>query len=53
MEKDSTNISNETIHIWDSYKLSTEVISMAPAKRKEIYGNYKSELTDILEEKYK
>jgi hypothetical protein len=29
------------------------VISMAPAERKEIYGNYKSELTDILEEKYK
>ena len=44
---------SQSTHSWDNYKLSKEVISMAPAERKEIYGNYKSELTDILEEKYK
>ena len=43
----------QSTHTWDNYKLSKEVISMAPAERKEIYGDYKSELTDILEEKYK
>ena len=44
---------SQSTHSWDNYNLSKEVISMAPAERKEIYGNYKSELTDILEEKYK
>jgi len=43
----------KSTHIWDNYKLSEEVISMAPSERKDIYGNYESELTDILEEKYK
>ena len=40
-------------HVWDNYKLSAEVIAMAPAKRKSIYGDYDVELTDVLEEKYK
>ena len=43
----------QSTHIWDNYKLSAEIISMAPAERKDIYGNYKSDLADILEEKYK
>ena len=53
MKKNSPNISNETIHIWDNYQLSPEAISMAPAERKDIYSDYKSRLVDILEEKYK
>jgi hypothetical protein len=44
---------NESTRIWDNYTLSAEVISMTPSERKEIYGNYESELIDILEEKYK
>ena len=40
-------------HVWDDYKLSAEVIAMAPAKRKSIYGDYDAELIDVLEEKYK
>ena len=39
--------------IWDNYELSAEIIAMAPAKRKSIYGDYDAELTEILEEKYK
>ena len=39
-------------HIWDNYQLSAEVVAMAPVKRKAIYGDYDSELTEILEEKY-
>ena len=38
--------------IWDNYELSAEIIAMAPAKRKSIYGDYDAELTEILEEKY-
>ena len=44
---------SQSTHIWDNYQLSSKVISMAPSKRKEIYGNYDVELTDVLEEKYK
>lgn len=33
--------------------LSNEVIAMAPARRKNIYGDYKETLSDLLEEKYK
>ena len=40
-------------HVWDDYQLSAEVIAMAPAKRKSIYGDYDAELIDVLEEKYK
>ena len=40
-------------HSWDNYQLSEEVISMAPKKRKKVYGDYNTELTLILEEKYK
>lgn len=44
---------DSSIHIWDDYQLSTEVIAMAPARRKNIYGDYKETLSDLLEEKYK
>ena len=46
-------IVDKTSHIWDNYELSAEIIAMAPAKRKSIYGDYDAELTEILEEKYK
>ena len=32
-------------HSWDNYQLSEEVISMAPKKRKKVYGDYNTELT--------
>ena len=44
---------DKSAHIWDDYELSAEIIAMAPAKRKSIYGDYDAELTEILEEKYK
>ena len=44
---------DKIIHSWDNYQLSEEVISMAPKKRKKVYGDYNTELTLILEEKYK
>ena len=34
-------------------ELSAEVIAMAPAHRKNIYGDYKEVLSDLLEEKYR
>ena len=34
-------------------ELSAEVIAMAPANRKSIYGEYKEVLSDLLEEKYR
>ena len=37
----------------DDYQLSAEVIAMAPAKRKDIYGDYEADLIDVLEEKYR
>ncbi len=40
-------------HKWDDYKLSPEVIAMAPPVRKKLYGDYDAILTEILEEKYK
>lgn len=41
------------VHIWDDYQLSAEVVAMAPAQRKSIYGDYKEEYVELLEEKYK
>ena len=38
--------------IWHDYQLSAEVIAMAPAQHKNIYGDYKEELAEQLEEKY-
>lgn len=43
---------DKSAHIWDNYELSAEIIAMAPAKRKSIFGDYEAELTEILEEKY-
>jgi hypothetical protein len=34
-------------------ELSAEVIDMFPARRKNIYGDYKETLSDLLEEKYR
>ena len=31
-------------HVWDDYQLSAEVIAMAPAKRKSIYGDYDADI---------
>ena len=45
-------IVDKSSHIWDNYELSAEIIAMAPAKRKSIFGDYEAELTEILEEKY-
>lgn len=40
-------------HKWDDYQLSAEVKAMAPSKRKSVYGDYDTELTALMEEKYK
>lgn len=40
-------------HVWEDYKLSPEVLSLIPKERKTLPDNYKSLLSDILEEKYK
>lgn len=42
-----------TSHSWDNYELSPEILAIAPEKRHGVYEDYKAELTDILEEKYK
>jgi len=39
-------------HAWDNYELSPEILAMAPKKRHNVYGDYKVELANILEEKY-
>lgn len=41
-----------TSHSWDNYELSPEILAMAPKRRHCVSGNYKAELSDILEEKY-
>ena len=43
---------DKSVHIWDNYELSPEIIAMAPVKRKNIYGDYDAELTEILEESH-
>ena len=40
-------------HSWDNYELSPEILAMAPKKRCSVYGDYKEELLNVLEEKYK
>lgn len=42
-----------TPHSWDNYELSPEILAMAPKKRHNVYGDYKAELSNILDEKYK
>ena len=39
-------------HSWDNYELSPEILAMMPEKRRNVYGDYKAELSSILEEKY-
>ena len=46
-------VPDNTAHIWDGYQLSAEVIAMAPDQRKSIYGDYKEEISELLEEKYR
>jgi hypothetical protein len=41
-----------TSHSWDNYELSPEILAMTPKRRHNISGNYKAELSDLLEEKY-
>lgn len=43
----------EASHLWDDYELSPEILAMAPEKRQSVYSDYKAELSNILEEKYK
>lgn len=38
---------------WYDYKLSPEIEALAPHDRKSVYGNYKEELSTILEEEYR
>ena len=46
------NIIPDQKHSWDTYELSQEILNMAPKERKEIYGNYKTMMEDILQDKY-
>lgn len=39
-------------HSWDNYELSQEMLAMMP-QRRNVYSDYKEELTEILEEKYR
>ena len=52
MEQINDNFATQQ-YVWDDYKLSPEVLSMIPTKRKIQPNNYKLVLSDILEEKYK
>ena len=42
-------------HWWDDYELSPEILAIAPKKRRNVYGDgdYKAQLSNILEEKHK
>ena len=42
-------------HWWDDYELSPEILAIAPKKRRNVYsdGDYKTQLSNILDEKYK
>lgn len=40
-------------HSWDNYELSPEILAIAPKRRYSVYGDYKAELSDLLEEKYR
>ena len=40
-------------HSWDNYELSQEMLAMMPKKRRSVFSDYKEELAEILEEKYK
>lgn len=42
-----------TSHVWDDYELSPEILAIAPQRRSIDYDDYKAELTEILEKKYK
>lgn len=44
---------HEKTHSWDNYELSPEILAMAPKERHSVYGDYKVELANMLEEKYK
>ena len=49
----SENKGSEKPHHWDNYELSPEILAILPQKRHNIYGDYKEEVTEILEEKYR
>jgi hypothetical protein len=44
---------SEKPHFWDNYELSPEMLAILPQKRHNVYGDYKEEVTEILEEKYR
>ena len=53
MNKTVSTVRNVQSHVWDDYKLSSEVLSLMPKERKALPDHYKSLLSDILDEKYK
>ena len=44
---------SEASHSWDDYELSPEILAIAPKTRRSVYGDYKAEMAEILEEKYR
>lgn len=40
-------------HKWDNYQFSDQLIAMTPKNRQQMTGDYKTELSQILEKKYK
>lgn len=46
-------VKENTPHVWDNYQLSSEVKSMAPEQRKDIYGDYDDMIASIMEEEHK
>ena len=49
----ASRMADNGVHVWDDYHLSAEVVAMAPAQRKSIYGDYKEKFSELLEEKYR
>lgn len=40
-------------HSWDNYELSQEMLAIMPKNRRNVFSDYKDELAEILEEKYR
>jgi len=49
----SENKAHTTPHSWDNYELSPEILAIAPQRRRSVYGDYKAEVTELLEQKYR
>jgi hypothetical protein len=50
--RDTNEVKNTSSHVWDNYQLSSEVKSMAPEQRKDIYGDYDDLIASIMEEEH-